>query len=504
MINDTNIGERLDFLRSLQRRMSAYDHAMALIQFDGATSAPAKTADNRAAAMGVLSEEIYRIGSSDETVAALEELDSRKDELSQKERRQVYLLLRDIREMKKIPQDEYAAYQRLAVKSDAVWHEAKERSDFGMFLPYLEKMFETEKRFALYAEPDKDPYDHCLSKYEEGLTRETLDGFFGSLRSELVPLIAGVSRHPQPDDGIRFGDFPADRQEKLAYRLMETIGLDMGHVGLSTTEHPFTTSFGSHSDVRITTHYHKDDFVCSMYSVIHEGGHALYDSGSDDELAYTVLDGGASMSVHESQSRFYENIIGRSRAFCELIFPTLTEIFPEHMKGRTPNELYLAVNKAEPSLIRTEADELTYSLHVMIRYELEKAVFDGSLKVKDLPFEWNRMYKEYLGVDVPDDRRGVLQDSHWSGGLIGYFPSYALGNAYGAQLYDKMKESLDVEKLVASGRISDVNAWNRENIWRHGRTYSPSELLTRVFGGPFDPSHYVGYLRTKYADIYGL
>lgn len=498
------ITEAREQLMALQRKMAAYDHAMGLIYYDGNTTAPKDTAANRAMSLSVLSEEMYKLSTSDETVALLEFLDANKDELDTHEKRMVYLLLKGIRDMQKIPMDEYIEYQELLVTADDVWHRAKEASDFEMFRPYLEKVFATAKKFALYIEPDKDPYDHCLGDYEEGLTREACDEFFGKLRSEIVPLLKEVGGKPQVDDSIRHGFFPEDKQEELSYYLMDKIGLDLGHVGLSTTEHPFTTSLGSHFDERITTHYFTDDFVCSMYSVVHEGGHALYDTGSADDLAYTVLDGGVSMSIHESQSRFYENIIGRSRSFCRMIFPKLCELFPEHMEGRTAEEFYRAVNKAEPSLIRTESDELTYCMHIMIRYELEKRIFDGDLEVKDLPAEWNRMYKEYLGIDVPDDKRGVLQDSHWASGLIGYFPSYALGNAYGAQFLAKMKETVDFEACIESGDFGPVNDWNREHIWKHGSLYKPVELLETVMEGKFDPDYYIDYLRGKCSDVYGL
>ncbi len=491
-------------LLALQRKMAAYEHALGLLQYDGATTAPKATAENRGASIAVLSEEVYRLGTSKETVELLEYLDSRKDELTEKERRMVYLLLKDIRDMQKIPMKEYIEYEELTVIADDVWHKAKEASDFEMFRPYLEKLFEMNKRFAKYIEPDKDEYEHCLGQYEEGLTTATLDKFFSKLREGIVPLLKKVSEKEQVDDGIRFGEFPIDKQEELSYYLMELIGLDLDHVGLSTTEHPFTTSLGSHFDERITTHYFEDDFVCSMYSVIHEGGHALYDTGSADELAYTVLDGGTAMSIHESQSRFYENIIGRSRAFCKLVFPKLKELFPKQMEGRTAEDLYRAVNKAEPSLIRTEADELTYSLHVMIRYELEKAVFAGEIEVKDLPREWNRLYKEYLGIDIPDDKHGVLQDSHWAGGLMGYFPSYALGSAYGAQFLAKMKESVDVDKCIENGDFAPINEWNRENIWKHGSLYTPAQILDRVLGEEFNPDFYINYLSEKCKDIYGV
>ena len=491
-------------LVSLQRKMAAYNHAVGLIYFDGCTYAPKDTAENRATTMAILSEEIYRQSTSDETFELLEFLDANKEALSSDEQRMVYLLFRDIRDMKKIPPEEYIAYQELLIRADDVWHKAKEDSNFELFRPYLEQIFETHKKFAAYVEPDKDPYDYWLNVYEEGLSMEICDRFFEKLRSGIVPLLKRIQEKPQVDDSIRHGYFSPAAQEELAYVLMNKIGLDLGHVGLATTEHPFTTNFGSHLDERITTHYYEDDFACSMFSVVHEGGHALYDTGSAPELAFTILDCGVSMGIHESQSRFYENIIGRSKAFCKMIFPELARILPAQMAGRDAMDLYYGINKVEPTLIRTEADELTYSLHIMIRYELEKRVMHGELEVKDLPAEWNRMYKEYLGIDVPNDKEGVLQDCHWSNGSIGYFPSYALGNAYGAQFLAKMKETVDVDACIEAGDFGPVNEWNREHIWQHGCRFKPAELLDRVLEAEFDPQYYIDYLGNKFTDIYGL
>ncbi|MBQ0010971.1 MAG: carboxypeptidase M32, partial [Ruminococcus sp.] len=348
-----------------------------------------------------------------------------------------------------------------------------------------------------------DPYDYWLGEYEDGLNKAVCDDFFGKVRACLVPLLKKVSSVPQVDDSFLWGDFPEEKQRKLSDYLMSVMGLDADHVGIAETEHPFTTSLGSHLDERITTHYHRNNFVSSMYSVIHEGGHALYDTGSREEYAFTVLDGGVSMGIHESQSRFYENIIGRSRAFCEFVFPKLCELFPE-LKAHTAEEFYRAVNKAEPSLVRTEADEVTYCLHVMVRYELEKRVMAGELAVHDLPAAWNALYKEYLGVDVPDDRQGVLQDSHWSGGSIGYFPSYALGSAYGAQFLLKMKETVDVDGCMKKGDFAPINAWNKEKIWQYGSLRKPGEILESVLGEPFDPNAYLEYLENKVKDVYGV
>ena len=496
--------EALTKLAALQAKMSAYYHAMSLIHYDGATTAPKGTAQNRAQTLGVLSEETYKLSTGDETISLLEYLDAHKDELDEKNARIVFLMLKDIREMQKIPMDEYIAYQQLLVEADDVWHTAKETSDFALFCPLLEKIFDFQKKMAAYCAPEMHPYNYCLNKYEDGLTMEKCDEFFAALRSRLVPLIKKIGEREQLSNACVKGDFDEREQEKFALELMKTMGIDLDHCGLGTTEHPFTTSFGSHHDVRITTNYSRDDLSSSMFSVIHEGGHALYDMGSADDLAYTVLDGGVSMGIHESQSRFYENLLGRSRAFVEHIFPKMCECFPEQMKGYTAEDVYRAINLVTPSLIRTEADEVTYCLHVMVRYELEKRVMSSELEVKDLPTEWNRLYKEYLGVDVPDDKRGVLQDSHWSGGGIGYFPSYALGSAYGAQLLHKMKETVDVERCLENGDFAPINQWNREHIWKFGCLKEPGKLLTDALGEEFDPTYYTDYLEEKYSKIYNL
>ena len=491
-------------LMTLQEKIAAYGHAMSVIYYDGSTTAPKGTAANRGRSLGVLSEEVYKLQTGPKTVKLLEFLDAHKARLSQEEKRMVFLMLKEIRYLQKLPMDEYIAYEKLLVESDDVWHRAKDTSDFALFEPYLEQIFDTLRRFAKYEDPEKDPYDYWLNEFEEGLNKEKCEAFFGALRERLVPLIAKIGRAKQVSDACIKGDFPEDKQEELAHFLMKLIGLDLDHVGLSTTEHPFTTSLGSHLDERITTHYYREDLSYSLFSVVHEGGHALYDMGSDDDLAYTVLDGGTSMGIHESQSRFVENILGRSRAFCSFVFPKLRELFPAEMDGYTWEDFYRAVNRVQPSLIRTEADEVTYTLHVMIRYELEKKLMHGELAVHDLPAAWNRLYKEYLGIDVPDDKHGVLQDSHWSFGAFGYFPSYALGSAYGAQFLAKMKETVDVDGCIARGDFGPVNAWNRAHIWRYGSLLTAQEVLDTALGEPFNPDCYLDYLEDKCRDVYGI
>ncbi|MBE7009568.1 MAG: carboxypeptidase M32 [Ruminococcaceae bacterium] len=497
------LNEAKEKLAALQQKTAAFGHAMGVIYYDGVTAAPKGVADNRAQTLGILSQEMYELSTGKDTVELLDFLDANKDGLDRNEKRQVQLLLKDIRQMQKIPKDEYIAFQKLMVESDDVWHKAKETNDWKLFEPILEKVFDFHKKIAAWCAPEKKPYDYWLDRYEEGLTMERCEAFFATLREHIVPLLKKVQEKPQLDNSVLFGNFPAAEQEKFSYDLMKLIGLDLDRVGLATTEHPFTTSLGSHLDERITTHYYENDFSNSMYSVVHEGGHALYDTGGARELAYTVLDCGVSMGIHESQSRFYENIIGRSRAFCEYVFPMAQKYFPQ-LKDRTVDEFYRAVNRAEPGLIRIEADELTYALHIMVRYELEKRVFAGEIEVRDLPREWNRLYKEYLGVDVPDDKRGVLQDSHWAGGNIGYFPSYALGSAYGAQYLRKMKETVDVDACVRAGNFKPINDWLRERIWQYGSLMTPAEVFQNAVGEPFDPTVFTDYLEKKYGELYGL
>ena len=496
------LNEAIKSLMALQAKLAAYGHAMGLLFYDGATTAPKGTAANRGQTMSILSEEHYKLTTGEETVALLEFLDARKSELDEKQQRMVFLLIKDIRNMQKIPMDEYVAYQQLLVEADDVWHRAKETSDFALFEPVLEKIFETNIRFAHYCAPEKDPYDYWLSEYEDGLTMAQCDEFFATLREHIVPLLKKIKAQPQLDDAMLHGHFPEEKQAQLSDYLMRTMGLDLDHVGLSTTEHPFTTSLGSHFDERITTHYLEGNFASSMFSVIHEGGHALYDTGSADDLAYTVLDGGVSMGIHESQSRFYENLLGRSRAFTAFVFPKLCELFPE-LGGHTAEEFYRAINKAEPSLIRTEADELTYCLHVMVRYEIEKQLIGGTLEAKDVPAVWAKLYKEYLGIEVPNDRDGCLQDSHWSGGAFGYFPSYALGSAYGAQMLRRMEQDVDVWGAAAKGDLTPITAWLREKVHQYGGLMEPADVVKNACGD-FSAEDYIQYLTRKYTELYGL
>ena len=496
------VKEALGQLDLLQKKLYAYNAASSSLYLDSVTVAPKDTAEGRGVALGILAGESQKLLTDEKTGELLSFLQEHRGELSEIERREVEELQRSYRQLVQIPADEYMEYAMLTNEASDVWHKAKETSDFELFRPVLERLVAFNRKFAGYYDKEKKPYDALLNEYERGTDMEFLDAFFGEVRDKLVPLIEKIGQAEQIDDSFLHRHYPVESQRRFSDYLMEVMGLDRGHCTIGETEHPFTLEFNN-QDVRITTNYKEDSVADSMYSVIHEGGHAKYELGIRDEFQYTVLAGGVSMGVHESQSRFYENIIGRSRAFVEAIFPKMQEFFPEQLGDVTAEQMYRAVNKVQPSLIRTESDELTYSLHVMIRYEIEKQLIGGTLEVKDVPKVWNRLYKEYLGVDVPDDKHGCLQDSHWSGGSFGYFPSYALGSAYGAQMLQNMEKDIDVWGPVAKGDLSAVSGWLMDKVHQYGSFLEPADVVKNACG-TFDPSVYTDYLTKKYTELYRL
>ena len=494
--------EALQQLETLQKKMYAYSAASSALYLDGVTVAPKDTSEGRGVALGILAGERHKLFSDPAVGEMLAWLLEHKEQLSVSQRRQAEELSISYKQISRIPADEYMEYAMLTNEASAVWHEAKEKSDFALFLPALEKLVAFNRKFAGYYDSTKAPYDALLNEYERGVDMAYLDRFFATLREKIVPLIHAIGQAEQPDTSFLHQNYAIADQRVFSDYLMEVLQLDRRHCTIGETEHPFTLNFNN-KDVRITTNYSEDNVADSMYSVIHEGGHAKYELGICDEIQYTCLAGGVSMGVHESQSRFYENIIGRSKPFIEAIFPRMQEIFPARLGEVTSEQFYRAVNKSEPSLIRVEADELTYCLHVMVRYEIEKQLIGGTLEAKDIPAEWNRLYKEYLGIDVPDDKRGCLQDSHWSGGSFGYFPSYALGSAYAAQMLRNMEKDVDVWSDAARGDLTNISAWLHEKVHRHGGLMEPAEVVANACGA-FDPTIYTDYLEQKYRELYNL
>ena len=497
------LNEAINQLNELEKAAYALGHAQAILYTDGDTVAPKNSWQGRGRALAYLGELSHRLLVNPETGEVLETIMQHRDETDEITFRRAEVMKESYDNLHVLSKEEYAEWMALTNEGSAVWHDAKLKSDWSMFAPVLEKIIAARRHFAALKDPSKPAYDVLVDQYEKGATIRMLDPFFHTLREELSPIIKEVAAREKPTPAFLKGSWPIDRQRVFSEKLMALEGIDPLNCVLGETEHPFTNNTNKW-DVRITTHYHEDNPLASMYSVIHEGGHALYELDIRDDLQFTCLAEGVTMGIHESQSRFYENLIGRSRAFCTPLLKIMKEVFPEHMQGVTEEELYSAINLSKPSLIRTEADELTYPLHVMIRYELEKAMTAGDLKVADIPGEWNRLYKEVLGVDVPDDRRGCLQDSHWSFGGIGYFPSYALGSAYGAQMLREIEKTVDVWGPVARSDLSPVTAWLTEHVHQYGSLKKPQDLLPAAMGGPLDAKVYTNYLKKKFGALYGI
>lgn len=488
-------------LRALEKQLYAYLYAMTVIDFDAETVAPEGSADGRAEATEVLSRASFDLLVNDGTAALLKE--AAVDAETEQERAEVRNLQRQYDEIARIPADEYAAFTKLCSQSVPAWTKAKRTNDFSLFAPYLEKLIAARRAQARYFAPDRDPYEVLLDRYEKGLTIAQCDEFFATLRETIVPLLADIqTRGKAVRTDFLDQEWPIDAQRRVSKKIMELWGLDPAHCYLAESEHPFTTEFWR-GDVRITTHYMPRDIFSNLYSVAHEGGHALYELNINPDYDYTVVTHGATMGIHESQSRLFENLVGRSRAFVHYLYPTLKELFPAQLADVSAEEIWRAVNRAEPGLIRTEADELTYCLHVMVRYEIEKQLIGGTLEAKDVPAVWAKLYKEYLGIEVPNDRDGCLQDSHWSGGAFGYFPSYALGSAYGAQMLRRMEQDVDVWGAAAKGDLTPITAWLREKVHQYGGLMEPADVVKNACGD-FSAEDYIQYLTRKYTELYGL
>jgi carboxypeptidase Taq len=386
-----------------------------------------------------------------------------------------------------------------------VWKTARKTSDFKLFAPHLEKNLELSHRIADSIGYERHPYDALLERDEPGMTTEQLKSIFAQLKTAIVPLVAAIARNADAvDDSVLFRGFDTAKQLDYSAQVVAKLGYDFERGRQDITTHPFSISFGP-GDVRITTRVSRDFFNECLFGSIHESGHGMYNQGVGRNLHRTPLWSGASPGVHESQSRLWENLIGRSQSFWHHFFPSLQKAFPEPTKGVDEVAFYRAVNKSYPSLIRVEADEVTYNLHILLRFELETELMEGKLKVADVPEAWNERVKEYLGIDVPNDTEGALQDIHWSFMQLAGFPGYTLGNLIGAQLMEKIRVAIpDLDKQVERGEFSSLLGWLRENVYQHGRKFTPNELLERVTGNSLTAEPWIAYVRKKFGALYSL
>jgi len=395
-------------------------------------------------------------------------------------------------------------FARVTTIAQGVWEEAKHKNDFKLFQPHLEKIVDLRKEYAEFFKPYDHVYDPLLDDFEPGLKTKEVKEIFGKLRPQQVDLLKKIAAKPEIDDSFLHIPYAEQGQWDFGVDVVTHFGYDWNRGRQDKSVHPFTTGFGI-DDVRITTRFDPERAASALFSTMHEAGHAMYEQGVKPALRRMPIAGGASMAVHESQSRMWENLVGRSKPFWKFFYPKLVKIFPDQLKKVSMEAFYKGINKVEPSLIRVEADEATYNLHVMLRLELEIALLEGTVKVKDLPQAWNERMKDYLGVVPPTDTLGVLQDVHWSGGMLGYFPTYALGNLVSAQLWEKINEAIpDLNDQIEHGKFDALLGWLRTNIHQHGAKFEPQVLVKKVTGSTITPEPYMRYLTEKFTEIYHL
>jgi carboxypeptidase Taq len=500
-------------LRELRERLAEIQDLSAaggLLGWDQQTMMPPRAAPLRAEQLGTLGRVVHERFTDNAIGRLLGALEGEEERLraadpDADDAALIRVTRRDWEKARRVPSELVAELARAGALGHEAWVGARERSDFAAFLPFLERNVELKLRYIACFEGFADPYDVLLDDYEEGITSAELDALFAELRAALVPLIAAIAQRADAvDDGCLHGRFPVARQRMLVRGVAERLGWSADGWRLDEAAHPFAVSFGP-ADVRLTTRYDPAYVGMALYGAIHELGHGLYESGVAPELARTPLGEGVSLGVHESQSRLWENVVGRGRPFAGWLHERLRATFPERFGAVDVESFYRAVNRVRPSLIRVEADEATYNLHIVLRFELERELIAGGIRIADLPEAWNARMREYLGVEVPDDAHGVLQDVHWSGGDIGYFATYALGNLISAQLWERLRADLpELDEQLAAGEPGALRDWLREHVHRHGRKYPPRELVARVCGGPIAVGPFVEYLSGKLAPIYGL
>jgi carboxypeptidase Taq len=498
-----------DPLQELRARMGELEdmrNAAHLLGWDQQTMMPPRGGPARAESLATLERVSHDMFVSAETGRLLEaaaaELDG--DSPDSDDACLVRVTRRRWEKARRVPTELAADLARSASVGQEAWVEARKRSDFSHFVPHLTRNLELARRYVDCFDGFQCPYDALLDDYEPGMRSEEVDALFSELKGELVPLIATLGAHQDTvDDSGLHGQFAIEKQRALVARVVRMMGFNRESWRMDDTVHPFAVGFGS-ADVRITTRWEESYFPAGLYGAMHECGHGLYEAGIADSLQRTPLGHAESLGLHESQSRMWENMVGRGRPFCGVLAPAVAELFGDS-SGLDAQALYRAVNRIEPSYIRVESDEATYGLHIVLRFELEQELIEGRLAVEDLPEAWNARFKDYLGLDVPDHAQGVLQDVHWAAGLIGYFPTYALGNLIAGQLWERAHADLpDLEAQIAAGELSPLREWLREHVHRHGAKFPTRELLQRVVGGPIAVAPFVSYLKRKLGDVYGL
>ena len=501
------MSEKFEELKTRLAEIIDVGAAIAVLGWDQQTYMPPGGAQARAMQLSTLTKTVHDWFVSDEIGQLLEDLETELVDADPDsfEASMLRVTRRQYDRERKLPSELVAEMSKTTALAHQAWQQAREASDFGQFQPYLEKILDlTIQKAEAWGYEDR-VYDALLEGFEPGMKAAQVETLFGEVKEGLVPLVKAIAERKDAVEAALFAqEFDVDKQWDFGLEVVKALGFDFEHGRQDKTAHPFTTSF-SPSDVRLTTRVYPDQFKTALFASIHEAGHGMYEQGFDQDFDRTPLSDSASLGVHESQSRMWENIVGRSRGFWIHWLPRLKEYFPRQLEGVGVEAFYQAINRVEPSLIRVEADEVTYNLHIMVRFEIENLMVEGKVKVANLPDLWDAKMEEYLGVRPPDVAEGVLQDVHWSSGYIGYFPTYSLGNLLSAQFYSQaVFEEPGIPAQIEQGEFATLFNWMREKIHRPGSKYTPAELVERVTGGPIRTAPFLDYIRAKYTDIYGL
>ncbi|NCB32714.1 MAG: carboxypeptidase M32 [Erysipelotrichia bacterium] len=483
-------------------KLSAYQMALTVIGIDKQTVAPSGGAAYRDERSSILAGELFSIETDPKQAEVRKQLLQETD-LDEDMRRALQLYDREIGHILSVPKDRFIAFTKLRNESYEAWHRAKMENNYSVFEPYLKEIIEFSKEMYGYRSSDMPLYDQMLDDYEPGMNQKQYDVFFEKLKTRLVPLIQKVAKAEPIKDDFLFRTYPEADQKKYTEHLLKYLHFDPDWGYQNETEHPFT-DFICENDCRTTTKYRENDVSSAILSTVHEVGHATYEHDVNPKYDGMILSLGISSGMHESQSRLFENCLGRTLPFWKANYPALQAQFPSQLMEVTAEQYTDAVNASKPTLIRTEADELTYPMHILIRYELEKGLFNGTISTEGLDQTWNQMYEKYLGISSPTATDGILQDVHWSDGNFGYFPTYALGSAFAAQFIHKMRECIDVDQLLETDRFDEIVQWLKQNIHTYGCRYDASEIMQKATGEVFNPDYYLDYLETKYVNLYHL
>lgn len=499
------MSDTLQQLKDYIKTTNYYNHVSNLLYWDTDTIMPEKGFEANVEASTFFGTEAFKRSTSAELKDMIDTL-SRPEEYEKLDDDWQFIvgrMKREFDENSRVPVDFYSEMIKAQSESEHAWEKAKNASDFNIFAPHLKKMIEMSAKLREYKKPGKDVYNSMIDDFEEGMDTDTIDRIFDELKKELIPLVKAIKAKGVTVNPKFERSYDLDAQRRLQDILLNYIGFDRNQGAVGETEHPFTIGI-SRFDVRVSNHFREDNAIDPMFSAIHEGGHAIFMQNVNPALAGTVGDDCCYMGVHESQSRFFENILGRRKAFWEPVYDEVIKTLPE-FADVSLDEFYHEINRVEPGMIRTMADEVTYCLHIIIRYEIEKKIFREGVRVEELPELWNSKMKEYLGIVPQNDAEGILQDMHWSDGSFGYFPSYLLGSVYDGMFLDAIEEDMgSVDDILREGRILDITHWLNEKIHKYGSTRLPAEVIEKVCRKPLSAEPLIRYFKNKYKEIYDL